>query len=79
MIKHPLAKALTLSLGVAAGSAMADNLMERANSMFEPIPKDPPVIDGNELTQAKVELGKMLFFEPRLSSSHLISCNTCHN
>ena len=79
MIKHPLAKALTLSLGVAAGSAMADNLMERANSMFEPIPKYPPVIDGNELTQAKVELGKMLFFEPRLSSSHLISCNTCHN
>jgi cytochrome c peroxidase len=47
--------------------------------MFEPIPKYPPVIDGNELTQAKVELGKMLFFEPRLSSSHLISCNTCHN
>ncbi len=24
-------------------------------------------------------LGKMLFFDPRLSSSHLISCNTCHN
>ena len=21
----------------------------------------------------------MLFFEPRLSASHLISCNTCHN
>lgn len=21
----------------------------------------------------------MLYFEPRLSSSHLISCNTCHN
>lgn len=79
MIKRPLIKAMALSLSVAAGPAMANELMERANSNFEPIPKYPPVIDGNELTQAKVDLGKMLFFEPRLSSSHLISCNTCHN
>jgi len=79
MIKRPLVKALALSLGVLAGSAAADDLMDRAKSTFEPIPKYPPVIDGNELTQSKVELGKMLFFEPRLSSSHLISCNTCHN
>ncbi|MGI2181946.1 cytochrome-c peroxidase [Shewanella oncorhynchi] len=27
----------------------------------------------------KVELGKMLFFEPRLSKSGYISCNSCHN
>ncbi|WP_305883418.1 cytochrome-c peroxidase [Aeromonas encheleia] len=27
----------------------------------------------------KVELGKMLFFEPRLSRSNAISCNSCHN
>ena len=79
MTKHPLIKAVTLGLAVAAAPAMASDLMERANNNFEPIPKYPPVIDGNELTQAKVELGKMLFFEPRLSSSHLISCNTCHN
>ncbi|NWO08162.1 MAG: cytochrome-c peroxidase [Alteromonadaceae bacterium] len=79
MTKHPLIKALALGAAVAAGPVMASELMDRANSQFEPIPKQPPVIDGNELTQAKVELGKMLFFEPRLSSSHLISCNTCHN
>ncbi|HLV76630.1 MAG TPA: cytochrome-c peroxidase [Marinobacter sp.] len=79
MIKPPLLKVLALGLAVVAGSAMADPLIERANTTFEPVPKYPPVIDGNELTQPKVELGKMLFFEPRLSSSHLISCNTCHN
>ena len=28
---------------------------------------------------AKVALGKMLFFEPRLSKSGAISCNSCHN
>jgi cytochrome c peroxidase len=26
-----------------------------------------------------VELGKMLYFDPRLSASHAISCNSCHN
>ncbi|HHH38609.1 MAG TPA: cytochrome-c peroxidase, partial [Sedimenticola sp.] len=33
----------------------------------------------NAITREKVELGKMLYFDPRLSRSQLISCNTCHN
>jgi len=33
----------------------------------------------NPITDKKVELGKKLFFDPRLSKSGLISCNTCHN
>lgn len=42
----------------------------------EPIqPIRPVVVDEPE----KVELGKMLFFEPRLSRSGFISCNSCHN
>jgi len=31
------------------------------------------------MSRDKVELGKMLFFEPRLSRSKWISCATCHN
>ena len=31
------------------------------------------------ITEEKVELGKKLYFEPRLSKSGIISCNTCHN
>ncbi|MGO2131457.1 MAG: cytochrome-c peroxidase [Halomonas sp.] len=77
--KRPLNTALLTALVMAAGAASASELQERAKSMFEPIPQYPPVIDGNEMTEAKIELGKMLFFEPRLSASHLISCNTCHN
>jgi cytochrome c peroxidase len=34
---------------------------------------------ANPMTDAKVELGKKLYFDPRLSKSGLISCNTCHN
>jgi len=33
----------------------------------------------NPLTDEKVALGKKLYFDPRLSRSGLISCNTCHN
>ena len=33
----------------------------------------------NPISDCKVELGKKLYFEPRLSKSGLISCNTCHN
>jgi cytochrome c peroxidase len=42
----------------------------------EPVqPIDVPVgIDEN-----KAEIGKMLFFDPRLSRSGFISCNSCHN
>lgn len=36
--------------------------------------------DKNDpITDAKVELGKKLYFDPRLSKSGIISCNTCHN
>lgn len=33
----------------------------------------------NPITKNKVELGKKLYFDPRLSKSGLISCNFCHN
>jgi cytochrome c peroxidase len=37
-------------------------------------------IPAAKVTQpAKVELGKKLFFDPRLSRSGFISCNSCHN
>ncbi len=32
----------------------------------------------NPLTSAKAELGKQLFFDPRLSGSGSMSCSTCH-
>lgn len=56
-----------------------DGLVQRAQAAFEPIPTTPPALAHNPLTQPKIELGKMLFFDPRLSASWLISCNTCHN
>jgi len=37
------------------------------------IPKD------NQLTPERIELGKALFFDPRLSDSNRMSCASCHN
>jgi len=45
----------------------------------EPLPAVPPIPAGNSMSWQKVELGKMLFFDPRLSSSGVVSCATCHN
>jgi cytochrome c peroxidase len=39
----------------------------------------PPAPADNAVTYARVELGKRLFFDPRLSGSGWISCATCHN
>lgn len=45
----------------------------------DPLPATPPIPEDNTMTPVKVELGKMLFFDPRLSSSGVVSCATCHN
>ncbi|MCV5641055.1 cytochrome-c peroxidase, partial [Escherichia coli] len=42
----------------------------------EPIKGIEPI---SGLDSKKIELGKTLWFEPRLSASNTISCNSCHN
>ena len=63
----------------AVSTAFADSLMKRAQALFKPIPKTVSEVRGKTFTPREVELGKMLYFDPRLSKSELISCNTCHN
>jgi len=63
----------------------ASLIHEAKNAGLQPIPAQKKALEkltsnpANPTTAAKVELGKMLYFEPRLSKSGLISCNTCHN
>lgn len=60
-------------------SGWEEPLLQKARQKLEAIPAAPPEIKDNPLTPAKLELGKMLFFDPRLSASWTISCNSCHN
>lgn len=63
-----------------SASAMADDaLREQAQRLFEPIPTAEVVVEQKGLTPEQIELGKWLFFEPRISASHIITCNTCHS
>jgi cytochrome c peroxidase len=72
------AASLVVFMG-ATQFARADDLMQAAQQRFKPIPSAVPTVKGNTITHEKIELGKMLFFDPRLSSSQIISCNSCHN
>ena len=78
---HPTRSLIAAAGAVAllTGAAAADDDLVHYMDMFEPLPALPPIPADNSLTPEKVELGKMLFFEPRLSSSGVISCATCHN
>ena len=65
---------------LAAGGAGAERreaLQERARQIFGVVPAEA-VNPANPVTEAKVELGRLLYFDPRLSKSQQISCNTCH-
>lgn len=76
------AAALALVAGQAVVPAFALDdaaLREEAATWFEAIPMNPPVLNNNVTTRARVDLGAQLFFDPRLSASGLLSCNTCHN
>ncbi len=56
------------------GESMLGGL--KSSRSDEPIQPIPISFDYDS---AKVELGKKLFFEPRLSKSGWITCNSCHN
>ncbi len=36
-------------------------------------------LDENPMTRAKIELGRQLYFDPRLSSDSTVSCASCHH
>ena len=52
------------------------NVAMAAAPASEPIEPIHPAVAGN---RALAELGKKLYFDPRLSKSGFISCNSCHN
>ena len=77
---------LFIATTLTAATLMASSLTQDAtNAGLIPIPESKSellkFIDNpkNPITEKKVQLGKKLFFDPRLSKSGLISCNFCHN
>lgn len=68
-------KLLTSVLSIVA--ALATNMALAAE--WEALPAKAPEPADNPTTAAKVELGRMLYFDPRFSETGTVSCNSCHN
>jgi len=79
-MKKLLVTALAATTALAS-PALADDaeLRAAAKEMFEAIPLQAPMLEGNVLSRDRIELGKKLFFDPRMSRSGLFSCQSCHN
>lgn len=65
------------TLVVLSLSASAADIEPARLRRFSPLPSVIPS-KTNSITPAKTDLGRMLFYETRISLSHKISCNTCH-
>src|ERR1700736_475885 len=80
MTKLPLyvpgiAASFTLLLTAAATEHAA--LLKQAQEIFEPLPKDMATAEF-PITRERVELGRSLFFDPRLTIDASMSCSSCH-
>ncbi|GIW44383.1 MAG: cytochrome-c peroxidase [Candidatus Binatia bacterium] len=63
--------------GAPARGESPDQLRQRALAIFAPL---PPVAESKEnpVTEEKVRLGRVLYYDARLSVNDKISCNSCH-
>ena len=68
-----LRHAVRFVLGAVGAAALLAVTPVRAQ---EPV---QPIAPAKVTSPGKVELGKKLWFDPRLSRSGFISCNSCHN
>lgn len=82
-MKTRLPAAALMVLAVAACRSRAPEasvvLIDSARlAQFAPLP-DSMATPDNPITLAKADLGRMLFYETRLSRDHDLSCNSCHD
>ncbi len=64
-------------MGAIVALMMMSNMPVLAG--WEALPDVAPAPEDNPTSDAKVALGKMLFMDPRFSSTGTVSCNSCHN
>ena len=52
-------------------------LADTSRAIFGVLPSEVPN-PANPSTQSKIDLGRMLYYDARLSKNHDVSCNSCH-
>lgn len=74
-----LAALAALSVACASdtvGTAQRESLAEQARAIFGTLPALP---EQDATSESLTTLGSWLFFDPRLSKNHDVSCNSCHD
>lgn len=64
--------------GASGTTATTGERPEGVSPLFAVLPDSAPEPPNNPGTPERIDLGHKLFFEPKLSRSNTISCNTCH-
>ena len=67
------------TLNAVSQTAVAANASTTGFAPLTVLPANPPIPADNKQSDAKVELGKLLFFDPRLGGDASISCASCHD
>lgn len=70
---------MKIILGVLVGLLALPAFSADPGNQWPSLPAVPPQPKDNPTTPAKVELGKMLYFDPRFSETGTVSCFSCHN
>lgn len=66
-----------IAIAADARAASREEIQQRASQIFGVLPAEA-VSAENPVTPEKIELGRRLYFEPRISISRKLSCNSCH-
>lgn len=64
--------------GIVVAADTDKELLDRARTLFKPLP-DTARVDDYPHSQARIDLGKALFFETRVSTDGRMSCAACHS
>jgi len=73
------AEGFTGKLSPISQTAVDAKASTSGNAPLAPLPDSVPVPPDNKQTDAKIALGKLLFFDPRLGGDASVSCASCHD
>jgi cytochrome c peroxidase len=74
-MRSQLCAALLIALAAPIALAAEEGALPKVPLGLKPV----PVPEDNPLTPEKIELGKQLYFDPRLSCDDTVSCASCHD
>jgi len=76
---HHCIAGITVTFAILPMAAMAEDaaLLKQAQEIFQALPKDMATAEF-PITRERAELGRLLFFDPRLTIDADMSCSSCH-